>query len=182
MALLDATGAFEAVIPVGRDRARPDIHLAKEEARERGASLLVAASVESPSLRRTERAFALPLALGAFTGFPSMWFHNHAYAMEFPVRLRLHDLNTNDALPERPVVPARAEEQLNFHERTSSVLTYLLTNVFPSPFCPVDEDKVARALLPGARAAPPSSTARGTRRCGTRSAPAARRGFRRSGS
>lgn len=145
--LLRATGVFENVVAVGVDRDRPDFYLAAEEARAAAAVLLVEARVERPRLRRTERSFVIPLIVWTCSGFPSMWLHNHTYELDFGLRLRLHDLNTEQRF-EPLLEPAVAREELSFHERTSSVWTYLLTNVFPSPFCPIDETKVARALLP----------------------------------
>jgi hypothetical protein len=150
VATLAATGAFLDVIPVADGREVPDLALAEDEARGKGASFLVEATFEAPRLRRIERAFVLPIVVWAATGFPSLWIHNHVYRLDADVRLRLHDLNTGKTLPERPLSPAAAEQALNFHERTSSIWTYLLVNVFPSPFCPVDEDKVARGLAPAA--------------------------------
>jgi hypothetical protein len=160
VALLRASRVFESVFPVSGLRAeaeggRPYVLAAADEARALGASLLVEASVEAPVLRRTERAFVIPTLVWA-TGFPSHWFHNHTYRLDLRIRLRLRDLNTGEVLPERPLEPAFAEDDLNFFERTSSVLTYLLGIPLATPFCPVDEDKVARALAPAALARPVS--------------------------
>lgn len=151
---LESTGLFTAVFAVGDPLRPPDIHAASAAARLRGASLLIDVGIEAPRLRLVDRDFVLPLVAWTFLGFPSFWFHNHTYSLDFGVRMRLYDLNTDRALPERPIPPARAEEALNFYERTSSIGTYFLTNVLPSPFCPVDEDKVAATLAPRAVSKP----------------------------
>ncbi len=143
---LESTGLFTAVFAVGDPLGPPDIHAASADARRRGASLLIDVGIEAPRLRLVDRDFVLPIVAWTFLGFPSFWFHNHTYALDFGMRMRLYDLNTDRPLPERSIPPARVEEALNFYERTSSLPTYLLTNVLPSPFCPVDENKVAATL------------------------------------
>jgi hypothetical protein len=157
--MLTATRVFESVIPLGEPaapgrRGRRDHYAIEEEARARGASLLIEARIDKPVLTRTDDNFIPALLVWACSGAPSMWVHSQTFRLEFALGLRLHDLNTGEALPEKPLEPARDEEELNFHERTSSVWTYLLTNIFPSAFCPIDENKVARVLAPAALARP----------------------------
>ncbi|GIW71353.1 MAG: hypothetical protein KatS3mg102_0895 [Planctomycetota bacterium] len=151
--VLAATGLFAAVFPVGTE-PQSEVFAAIDTARRRhGASLLVAAEIGPPRLVLEERDLVLPL-LAWLVGPPGLWLHSHTYALEFDLGLKLYDLTGDRWLPELPVPPARASEALNFHERTSSLWTYLLTNVWPAPFCPVDEDKVAGALAARALAAP----------------------------
>jgi hypothetical protein len=153
--LLAATGIFEGAIAVGEDRTSPDLHLAKEEARSKDASFLIEATVERPSLERTDREFFVPLLIWASSGGPSMWYHSHSYNLELTLKLRLHDLNTGAvAVPLGPLEPARTADTLNFFERTGSVLYYVLSYAFPTPLLPDDDDTVARALAPAALARP----------------------------
>ncbi len=147
--LLAASGAFESVFPV-----RGDVASAREEARAKGASFLLDVRIERPLLRSTGTDVPLPMLVWLFTGFPSLWIHNDGFRLEADLSVRLHDLNTGQVVPNIPVGVARAEEQLTFHERTSSVGTYFLSNVFPSPFCPIDGEKVARALATPALSGP----------------------------
>lgn len=151
---LAATHVFESVIPLDRPTRGPrDRYAAEADARSRDASLLIEAVIERPRLVRTDREFVTPLIAWLFS-FPALWVHSHTYRLEFGLQLRLHDLNTGEILPEKPLEPARFEEELNFHERVSSVWTYLLTNIFPPPFLPEDENKVARGLATAALTRP----------------------------
>jgi hypothetical protein len=147
---LAATRVFASVFPV----AAGDLQLAKEDARRKGASFLVEAVAANVALRRTERPIFIPIVTWLFTGYASLWQHNQTFALSFDLRLRLHDLNMGDVLPERPLEPGRARDELNFHERTSRIWFYLLPNVFPAPLLPADGDKIARELAPAALARP----------------------------
>jgi hypothetical protein len=152
-ATLAATGIFEDVVALKRAPGT-DVALAEKEARGRGASLLIEASFEAPVLVRTEREIAVSMLVWLCGGIPSLWLHNHTYRLDCGVVLRLRDLNTSEVLPDRPLAPAHGQDDLTFFERTSSLPVYLLTNIFPSPFCPVDENKVAHTLASQALAKP----------------------------
>jgi hypothetical protein len=147
--LLESTGVFTKVFPVG-ERERSDLFRAKEEADRGGASFLIEAEVAAPVLRRTDRAFVLPMLVWMTAGFPSWWFYNHEYELGAGLRLRVHGLASGDMLPERPVRKPLRRERMNFFERTGSFWPYLVSYVFPTPFLPIDEQKVARFLAASA--------------------------------
>jgi hypothetical protein len=143
--LLESTGAFKSVIRIG-DEAAEDLISAKEAARGKGASFLIEAIAGPPALRRVDRPFFVPLVVWLAGASASFWYHDQVFELTFDLRLRVHDLNTNQDLPERPLEPARASDTLSFHERTSNPFVYLLPNVFPVMYCPIDEDKIGRSL------------------------------------
>jgi hypothetical protein len=144
--VLRGAGLFEDVVTVGEGLARPSLDLAKEQACAAGASFLIQATIEQPTLRRTERSILLPTLVWITLELPNMWMHSHSYELAARLRLRLHDLHPNRPPPERRLPDAGAEDEFNFFERTSSVWTYLLTYVWPPTLLPIDENKVARHL------------------------------------
>jgi hypothetical protein len=149
--VLEATGLFAAVIRLDDLREGTDIEDAKLRARERGASFLLDASVGAPSLRRTERPIILPCLLWAAGGWLSCWDHNHTYELTFTLDVRIHDLAADALLPDPRLPPARAQDELDFFERSGGLgYLCLLSCCWPSPLCPVDPDEIARALAPAA--------------------------------
>jgi hypothetical protein len=146
--LLEATGVFEAVVPVGERRG--ELYRAEDAACRRGASYLFEVTIDEPVLRRTGISVVWPMILWATAGAPSMWCNNHDYEFSADVRIRLHCLASGEVIDEKPLAKAFAAEELNFHERTSGTWRYFKVYLVPSPFMEVDGDKVARFLATSA--------------------------------
>ena len=81
---------------------------------------------------------------------PVQWIHDEVYGLDFRGRVIISDGETGDVLQEIGLGDCSAEDALNFHERTSSFVPYLLTNVIPPTAVSPDPDSILEALLPAA--------------------------------
>lgn len=140
--VLRQTGAFETVTVLGEDgdsEEPPDL------------GLLLQVELETQSVAFIKRNSNMAVGLGIWLtgiGFPAQWVHDEVYRVEFQGTAAILDYSTDELLGTVPLEECMVEEALNFHERTSSVVPYLLTNLIPPTVIGSDPASVVETLLP----------------------------------
>ncbi|MGE0431963.1 MAG: hypothetical protein AB7K09_00660 [Planctomycetota bacterium] len=156
--VLRRTGAFVSIAEVGEqppDAAAGEVAVANTEpdreqlvaaARGEGASYLILLTINDPRLARTGIEPIAGTLLWLIGGFPSWWVANHTYRMEYGLTAEIHDLASGRDAAQQDFGTMVFEDGVNFVERTNNAGSYMLCWVFPSTFCPVNDDAVASGM------------------------------------
>ena len=82
------------------------------------------------------------------TAIPSWWIHDEVYKVTATGKVTISDRASERVIAELDLGECVAEDALNFPERTSTVVPYLLTNVIPPTVIAADPDAVVGCLMP----------------------------------